>query len=148
MPTRSPAWTTRWSRRTQASHIALQQLTDAGEDFQQSYLKKALDDLGHFEDELLRTVKQASESANEKIKAQWGSVLGPMKIGDTETGAQVATTMRQFGEGAQVAMRQQREAGFKAAHMLSQNFVTLASGVLIGLSEGTKEKDGSKKGNS
>ncbi len=129
----------------QASHIALQQLTKAGEDFQQSSLKKALNDLEHYEDEFIKTVKQASDGANEKVKAQWAGVLGQMKMGDTETGAQVAATMQQFGEGMQAAMRQQREAGLKTAHMLSQNFATLASGVLIGLSEGVQKKSDAPK---
>ncbi len=128
----------------QASHIALQQLTKAGED-QQSYLKKALNDLEHYEDEFIKTVQQAADGADAKVKAQWAGVLGQMKMGDTETGAQVAATMQQFGEGMQAAMRQQREAGLKTAHMLSQNFATLASGVLIGLSEGVQKKSDAEK---
>jgi ElaB/YqjD/DUF883 family membrane-anchored ribosome-binding protein len=128
----------------QASHIAMQQLTNAGEDFEQSYLKKALGDLEHFEDELLETVKQASGDATEKVRAQWANVLGQMKIGGTETGEQVATTMEQFGKNVQAAVRQQREAGLKAAHLLSQNFATLASGVLIGLSEGMQQRGTTK----
>jgi ElaB/YqjD/DUF883 family membrane-anchored ribosome-binding protein len=128
----------------QASHIAMQQLTNAGEDFEQSYLKKALGDLEHFEDELLKTVKQASDDATEKVRAQWANVLGQMKIGGTETGEQVATTMEQFGKNVQAAVRQQREAGLKAAHLLSQNFATLASGVLIGLSEGMQQRGTTK----
>jgi ElaB/YqjD/DUF883 family membrane-anchored ribosome-binding protein len=128
----------------QASQIAMQQLTNAGEDFEQSYLKKALGDLEHFEDELLKTVKQASDDATEKVRAQWANVLGQMKIGGTETGEQVATTMEQFGKNVQAAVRQQREAGLKAAHLLSQNFATLASGVLIGLSEGMQQRGTTK----
>jgi ElaB/YqjD/DUF883 family membrane-anchored ribosome-binding protein len=130
----------------QASHIAMQQLTNAGEDFEQSHLKKALGDLEHFEDELLKTVKQASGDATEKVRAQWAHVLGQMKIGGTETGAQVATTMEQFGQSVQDAMRQQREAGLKAAHLLGQNFATLASGVLMGLSEGVQQRGTPKSG--
>ena len=45
----------------QASQIALQQLGRAGEDFEHSQMKKALDDLERMEDEFLGTVKQASE---------------------------------------------------------------------------------------
>ncbi len=116
-----------------------------GEDFQQSYLKKALNDLEHYEDEFIKTVQQAADGADAKVKAQWAGVLGQMKMGDTETGAQVAATMQQFGEGMQAAVRQQREAGLKTAHMLGQNFATLASGVLIGLSEGVQKKSDAPK---
>ena len=43
-------------------------------------------------------------------------------------------------------MREQRETSFKAAHLLTQNFATLASGILIGMSEGVGAKhDASKR---
>jgi hypothetical protein len=44
--------------------------------------------------------------------------------------------MRDYAKRAQAAMREQRETGFKTAHLLTQNFATLASGILIGMSEG------------
>jgi hypothetical protein len=37
-------------------------------------------------------------------------------------------------------MRAQRETGFKTAHLLTQNFAILASGILIGMSEGLGAK--------
>jgi hypothetical protein len=37
-------------------------------------------------------------------------------------------------------MRAQRETSFKTAHLLTQNFATLASGILIGMSEGLGAK--------
>lgn len=126
----------------QASQIALQQLGRAGEDFDQSQMKKALDDLERMEDEFLGTVRQASEGASAQLKGQWAGVLQNMKVGSTETGAQVATMMQQYGEQMQAAMRAQRRAGLKTAHLLGQNFATLASGVLIGLTEALQKKPG------
>jgi len=52
----------------------------------------------------------------------------------------VASTMRDHARRAQAAMRAQRETGFKTAHLLTQNFATLASGILIGMSEGLGTK--------
>ena len=124
----------------QASHLALQQTTNAGQDFQDSYLKKALDDLEKWESEWLKTVQQAAKSADEKVKAQWASVLQQTPAGHTKTGAQIAATMQEFGDRMHSTMRQQREVGIKAAHMLSQNFAALASGVLIGMSEGLQSQ--------
>jgi len=120
----------------QASQIALQQLTEHDVDFENTKIKKALNDLEKLEDEFLKTVKQANESASKQVQAQWASVLQHTPSGATETGARVQALMARFGEPARTVIRQQREAGMKAAHMLTQNFGTLASGVLIGLSEG------------
>lgn len=129
----------------QASHIALRQLAGAGENFEQSKLKKALDELEQLEDVFLKTLRQSSESAGEQLKAQWAGVLKNVKVGDTGTGAQVAATLQQWEERMQAAMRQQREVSVKTAHMLSQNFATLASGVLIGLTEALQHKEESAK---
>ena len=60
----------------------------------------------------------------------------PPEVTGTAAGTQVASTMRDYGKRAQAAMRAQRETGFKTAHLLTQNFATLASGILIGMSEG------------
>jgi len=120
----------------QASQIALQQLTDHQADFADSKMKKALSDLEKLEDEFLKTVKDAAGSANRQIRESWTAVLADKMPGATATGAQVEALLEQFSEPARKAMRQQREAGLKVAHMLTQNFATLASGVLMGLSEG------------
>lgn len=125
-------------RAVQANRLALEQLTGAGQDFEDSHLKEALDDLEHLEDGFLTTIHQAAENANEHIKQQWAGILRNAKGGGTETGGQVATTLdafRDFGQRGQHALQESRRAGFKAAYMLTQNFATLASGVLIGLSE-------------
>jgi hypothetical protein len=128
----------------QASQIALQQLGHAGEDFDQSPVKKALDDLERMEDEFLGTVREVSDGANAQLKGQWAKVLQNMKAGSTETGAQVTSMMQQYGEQMQEAMRAQRRAGLKTAHQLGQNFATLASGVLTGLTEALQKKPGGK----
>ena len=49
-------------------------------------------------------------------------------------------TIEQFQQQMQTMVRQSRATGAKAAHALSQNFATLASGVLIGISEGFRQK--------
>ena len=119
----------------QASQIALQQLTDQGVDFKDSKIKKALNDLERLEDEFLKTVKQAATHASAQVRPQWVAVLkaAPESMA---TGAQVEVMMERFGEPVRSAIRKQREMSMKAAHVMTQNFATLASGVLIGLSEG------------
>jgi ElaB/YqjD/DUF883 family membrane-anchored ribosome-binding protein len=124
----------------QASNVALHRLTGEGYDYEDSNLKQALDELERLEDELLQSMVQATDSASEKFKAPWSRVLEKTRQSGTATGTQVATTIRDYAKRAQAAMRKQRETGFKTAHLLTQNFATLASGILIGMSEGLGAK--------
>src|SRR5262245_36927411 len=124
----------------QASHIALQQLTDHGVDFKDSKFKKAVSDLEKLEDEFLKTVKETAESAAKPLRAQWSGVLQQMQPGATETGAQVDAVMQEISEHMRTALSRQREANVKAAHPLTKNIGTLASGVLIGISEGIQQQ--------
>lgn len=123
-------------RVVQASDVALHRLTGEGYDFEDSNLKRALDELERLEDEFLRGIMAAANSAGEKIRVPWERVLNKTKVSGTATGAQVASTLRAYARRAQAAMRAQRETGFKTAYLLTQNFAILASGILIGMSEG------------
>ncbi len=120
----------------QASNVALHRLTGEGYDFEDSNLKRALDELERLEDEFLRGIMAAADSAGEKIRTPWERVLNKTKVSGTATGAQAASTLRDYAQRAQAAMRVQRETGVKTAYLLTQNFATLASGILIGMSEG------------
>ena len=129
----------------QASNVALHRLTGEGYDYEDSNLKQALDELERLEDEFLQSIVQATDTAGEKIKAPWGRVLEKTKRSGTATGTQVASTIRDYAQRAQTAMREQRETGFKTAHLLTQNFAILASGILIGMSEGLGAKPAAAK---
>jgi ElaB/YqjD/DUF883 family membrane-anchored ribosome-binding protein len=129
----------------QASNVALHRLTGEGYDYEDSNLKQALDELEKLEDEFLQSIVQATDTASEKIKAPWGRVLEKTKRSGTATGTQVASTIRDYAQRAQTAMREQRETGFKTAHLLTQNFAILASGILIGMSEGLGAKPAAAK---
>ena len=124
----------------QASNVALHKLTGEGYDYEDSNLKQALDELERLEDAFLQSIVQATDSASEKIKAPWDRVLERTKRSGTATGTQVTSTIRDYAKRAQAAMREQREMGFKTAHLLTQNFAILASGILIGMSEGLGAK--------
>jgi hypothetical protein len=122
----------------EASRIALHQITGERE-FRDSHLKKALDDLERLEDEFLGTVKKAASGAGMPFKSQWSGVLDEQMSAGTATGQQVMAMMEQYGSQIQKAARAQRDAGFRTAHALAQNFATLASGVLIGLTEAMQQ---------
>jgi len=80
-------------------------------------------------------VKQAAQEASDRTKEQWKSILDNIPRGGTDTGAHVKETLSAHAREAQAAMRSSREAGLKVMHTLTQNYATLVSGVLIGLSE-------------
>ena len=123
----------------EANKVALQKLTDGGASFEESSVKKGLKELEAFEEKFLDGVKQAVQSSCDPIKEQWKSILDNIPRGATETGAQVAETLSARAREAQVAMRSSREAGLKAMHTMTQNYATLVSGVLIGLSEALEQ---------
>ena len=119
----------------EANKLALQKLTDGGASFEESSVKKGLKELEAFEEKFLDGVKNAIQSSSDPIKQQWKSILDKIPRGGTETGAQVMETLNERAREAQVAVRSSREAGLKAMHTITQNYATLVSGVLIGLSE-------------
>ena len=129
----------------EASSVALHKLGSAGQDYEDSYLKQALRDLESFEDELLQSVTKAAESAGERISKQWAQVLHKQRLSGTATGAKVTASLRDYAKRAQAEMRAQRETSFKAAHLLTQNFATLASGILIGMSDALEAKAAAAK---
>jgi len=121
-----------------ASHIAIARLTEDS-DFDHSQLKNSLDELERWEDSFFGAVREASSSASEKVQQQWGTLLDKVQVSGSGTRAEVAASLKDYGDRMRDTVRQSREATFKTAHQLSQNFATLASGVLIGLSEGLRE---------
>jgi ElaB/YqjD/DUF883 family membrane-anchored ribosome-binding protein len=124
----------------EATRLALEKLTGNGSTFEQSQMKRALDELERYEDTLLRSVKQASSSANDRVRMQWAGLLKNTKLEGTDTGARVTATIEQYGSQMQNAMRESRTAGLKVAHALTRNYATLVSGVLIGLSEALQQE--------
>lgn len=127
----------------QANHIALKQLASAGQSFSEQHMKSALDDLERLEDAFLKTVKEAAGRGSEQLKQQWAGVLQRRETAGTETGGQIAATMEEFGARMQSTLREQRRAMLKTAQVLTDNFATLASGILTGLTEGLQQSKGS-----
>jgi len=66
-------------------------------------------------------------------------VLQRTQTSGTETAAEVERTMEEFGDRTRDAVRQQRRTALKAAEAMAENFTTLASGILIGLTEGLQQ---------
>jgi O6-methylguanine-DNA--protein-cysteine methyltransferase len=122
----------------EANQVALTKLTEGGASFEESSVKKALEELEKFEDRFRDGINQGAQEAGARFKQQWASVLEKIPHGGTDTGERVLQTITTHAQQAKDAMTQSREAGLKVAHTLAQNYATLVSGVLMGLSEAMK----------
>ena len=128
----------------EANQIALQKLTDHGSDFESSQLKKRLDEIKSMEAQFVASVQKAAASAGAPLKAAWGPVIDKMKAAGSQTGAEAQKVAETFAKNLQDQLQSSRETAFKAAHTLTQNYATVVSGILMGLSEAYKEKGGKK----
>ena len=123
----------------QANHLALQQLSAQGQSLRESHLKKALGELERLEDEFVASVKEAAKKGSKQIKDQWSTLLQQKENAGTQTAAEIERTMEEFGNRMHEAVKQQRRTALKAAEVMAENFTTLASGILIGLTEGLQQ---------
>jgi len=123
----------------QANHLALQQLSAQGQSLRDSQLKRALDDLERLEDEFIGAVKDATRKGSKQVRDQWAAVLQKKEADGTATQTQIEQTLEQFGDQMTKAVRQQRRMALKASEAMAENFATLASGILIGLTEGLQQ---------
>jgi hypothetical protein len=131
----------------QANHLALQQLSAQGQSLRESHLKKALGELERLEDEFVASVKEAAKKGSKQIRDQWSTLLQQKESAGTQTAAEIERTLEEFGDRMHEAVKQQRRTAVKAAEMMAENFTTLASGILIGLTEGLqhgKQEPGDK----
>jgi hypothetical protein len=119
----------------EANRVALQQFASQGVDLQEKNLKKALSELEKMEDALIDAVKKSAEMASAQLGAPWAQVLEKLQAGGTTAGAQASSTVEEFAEQMQTAVRDSRAAGLKAAQALAESYNALVSGVLIGMSE-------------
>jgi len=126
----------------QANHIALQRLASQGQSLRDTHLKKALDDLEKLEDQFLDTVKEATKKSSKQLRDQWAAVLQRTESTGTQTAAQIEATLEDFGVRMRDAVRNQRRTALKTAAVMSENFTALASGILIGLTEGLQQGHG------
>src|SRR5690349_408987 len=84
---------------------------------------------------VLKAVKDATKKGSEQLRGQWAKLLQQKEDAGTATQTQIEQTLEQFGERMRDAMRQQRRMAVKASEAMAGNFATLASGILIGLTE-------------
>jgi len=128
----------------EANRRALAQLVEQGANLREGQLKKALSDIEKMEDTLFSTIDKAMQSVPAQLQAPWANVLSAGKEAGTKTGSKAAATIAQLTEQSRDTMRNSRSLGLKTAQALMDNYSALVSGVLIGMSEGMREKTTAK----
>ncbi|HET7671639.1 MAG TPA: DUF6781 family protein [Burkholderiales bacterium] len=123
----------------EANHLALKQLSAQGQSMRDSQMKRALDDLERLEDEFIGAMKEATRRGSKQLRDQWAVVLQRKEADGTATQTQVEKTLEEFGDRMHQAVKQQRRTALKAAESMAENFATLASGILIGMTEGIQQ---------
>ncbi|MBI5279758.1 MAG: hypothetical protein HY854_25220 [Burkholderiales bacterium] len=120
----------------EANRRALAQLVEHGAGLRETQVKKALADIEKMEDMFFSTVRKSAATTAGPLGEAWGQVLEKMQVKGTVTGARAEEAVEQVTQQAQQAMREGRAAGVKAMQALLDSYAALASGVLIGMSEG------------
>jgi hypothetical protein len=120
----------------EANRRALQQLVDYGAGLRETQVKKAMSDIERMEDMFFTTVRKAVADGSGPLQGAWSQVLDKMQMKGSGTGAHATEAIEQLTEQAQSALREGRAVGMKAAQTLLDSYAALASGVLIGMSQG------------
>jgi hypothetical protein len=128
----------------EANRAALEQLSAQGADMRDKHLKKALADLEKFEDTLIATVQKSAGGAGDQMAAAWGQVLDKLNAGGTLSGAKASSTVEQFAQQMQTAMRDSRAASLRTAQALAESYTAMVSGVLIGMADAMRQAPGRK----
>jgi hypothetical protein len=129
----------------EANRRALQQLMDYGAGLRETQVKKAMSDIENMEDMFFSTVRKAVAGGAGPLEFAWSQVLDKMQVKGSGTGAHAAQTIEQLTDQAQTAVREGRAIGMKAAQTLLDSYAALASGVLIGMSQGMQGATGSEE---
>ena len=121
----------------EANRRALEQLVEQGAGLRETQVKKALADIEKMEDMFFDTVRKSlSGAASGPLDGAWTQVLDKLQLKGSGTGAHATQTVQQLTEQAQTAMRDGRNASVKAMTAMLDSYAALASGVLIGMSQG------------
>jgi hypothetical protein len=120
----------------EANRRALEQLMDSGAGLRETQMKKALSDIEKMEDMFFDTVRKSLSQAAGPLEGAWSQVLDKMQMKGSGTGAHATQTVEQLTQQAQTMMREGRAASVKAVTALLDSYAALASGVLIGMSQG------------
>jgi hypothetical protein len=119
----------------EANRKALAQFVSGGASLTEKPLKEALANVEKMEDVFFAAVGKAAQSAG-PLQAPWQSALDSFRAKGSATGSQATQTVATLLAQAQTMLRDSRATGMRAAQAMLDSYSALASGVLIGMSEG------------
>jgi phage-related protein len=125
---------------TEATHLALQQLTSQAKDFSDQELTQSLETLKNLESEFLSTMGKAAEAVGGKAKDELGEIVSHMRQAGTDTGAEVRSTLESFSNRLAASAHDGKSTAAQTAHELSLRLTALAGGILAGIREGLRGK--------
>jgi hypothetical protein len=122
----------------EANRRALAQLVDYGAGLRETQMKKALADIEKMEDTFFETVRKsvAGSGGANPLQDAWTQALDKLQIKGSGMGMHATQTIEQLTDQAQATLREGRATGLKAVQTLLDSYAALASGVLIGMSQG------------
>jgi hypothetical protein len=119
----------------EANRKALEQFMRGGVSLSEKPLKAALANLEKMEDVFFGAVTKASESAG-TLQGPWQGALDAFRSKGSATGTQAEKTVATLLGQAQTMIRDNRASSMRAAQAMLDSYAALASGILIGMSEG------------
>ncbi|HEY2561820.1 MAG TPA: DUF6781 family protein, partial [Caldimonas sp.] len=119
----------------EANRKALAQFVSGGASLTEKPLKEALANIEKMEDVFFAAVGKAAQSAG-PLQGPWQSALDSFRAKGSATGSQAAQTVETLLAQAQTMLRDSRATGMRAAQAMLDSYAAIASGVLIGMSEG------------
>jgi hypothetical protein len=119
----------------EANRRALEQFVNGGVSLSEKPLKEALANLEKMEDVFFGAVTKASQSAG-SVQVPWQGALDAFRSKGSATGMQAEKTVETLLGQAQTMLRDNRASSVRAAQAMLDSYSALASGVLIGMSEG------------
>lgn len=131
----------------EANRKALEQFVSGGVSLTEKPLKDALANIEKMEDVFFSTVAKAAQSAG-PLQGPWQSALAAMRAQGSATGSQASQTVEGLMAQAQTMLRDSRASSMRAAQAMLDSYAALASGVLIGMSEGLQAGAAGSRGGS
>lgn len=128
-----------------ANRRILQQFVEQGAD-PQNRMKSALAYVERIEDVFLATLIKTSQSAGGLLQPPGERLLNSMKLDGAGVGAQILWTFGQLIAQMQTAFRDGRAGGLRTTQALTDGWITLARGVLVGVAEGLQPKTATASG--
>ncbi len=119
----------------EATHLALQQITERSHDFTKQELKDALEHLKKVEQEFVDTVADVANKSTGVANTELTDLVSHVRRAGTDTGRQVTATLNEFSRQAKEVARDTQSAASGAAHKLSGRFTQLTAGILEGMAE-------------